>query len=149
MSPKSNNPVATALSQVLADTYALQAKTQTYHWNVVGPNFHGLHTLFEEQYNQLFAAVDLIAERIRALGAPAPGGLDVWAKMTKVSAPKEGIGAIDMVKDLMEGHRLLAQQAKEALDIAEKADDQSTADLLTERITEHDKNAWMLASTAA
>lgn len=149
MSSRSNNPVATALGQVLADTYALQAMTQAYHWNVVGPNFHGLHTMFEEQYNQLFAAVDELAERIRALGAPAPGGLETFAKMTKVAAPREGIGAIDMVRDLAKGHELLSKQAKAALKIAEDAEDDSTADLLTERITEHDKNAWMLESTAA
>lgn len=149
MSKASNTPVVDALSQVLADTYALQIKTQNYHWNVEGPQFHPLHLLFEEQYQALFAAVDEVAERIRALGEYAPGSFEAFAKLTKVSPPRDGIEAMAMVKDLARSHELLAGQAKTALAAGEKAGDDATVDLLTDRIADHDKTAWMLRATAA
>ena len=149
MSKASNTPVVDALKQVLADTYALQIKTQNYHWNVEGPQFHSLHLLFEEQYKALFEAVDEVAERIRALGEHAPGSFEVFAKTTKVSPPKDGLEALAMVKDLVKSHELLSDQAKAALAVGEKAGDDSTVDLLTQRITYHDKTAWMLRATAA
>lgn len=144
MSPKSNNPVATALAQVLADTYALQIKTQTYHWNVTGPQFPGLHTLFETQYNELFAAVDLLAERIRALGVLVDGGFQAFSSLTKVAGPQSGADAKTMVKDLADSHRVVAESAKAALDVAEGAEDDVTVDMLTNRREEHGKSAWML-----
>lgn len=144
MSPKSNNPVAAALAQVLADTAALQVKTQTYHWNVTGPQFHGLHIMFETQYNELFAAVDLLAERIRALGVQVDGGFEAFSRLTKVSGPKAGADAPSMVKDLADSHRLVSNSAKAALDIAESAEDDVTVDMLTNRREEHGKSAWML-----
>lgn len=147
MSPKSNNPVAAALAQVLADTYALQIKTQTYHWNVTGPQFHGLHIMFETQYNELFAAVDLLAERIRALGVLVDGGFEAFSKLTKVAGPQQGPDAPTMVKDLADSHRKVAESAKAALDIAEGAGDDVTVDMLTNRREEHGKSAWMLDSS--
>ena len=141
MSKASNTPVVDALKQVLADTYALQIKTQNYHWNVEGPQFHSLHLLFE--------AVDEVAERIRALGDYAPGSFEAFSKLTKVSPPKDGLEGIAMVKDLAKSHELLSDQAKAALAVGEKAGDDSTVDLLTQRITYHDKTAWMLRATAA
>ena len=141
MSKASNTPVVDALKQVLADTYALQIKTQNYHWNVEGPHFHSLHLLFE--------AVDEVAERIRALGDYAPGSFEAFSKLTKVSPPKDGLEGIAMVKDLAKSHELLSDQAKAALAVGEKAGDDSTVDLLTQRISYHDKTAWMLRATAA
>ncbi|MGO4123144.1 Dps family protein [Inquilinus sp. YAF38] len=149
MSKASNTPVVDALKQVLADTYALQIKTQNYHWNVEGPQFRSLHLMFEDQYKELFAAVDEVAERIRALGEPAPGSFKAFSELTKVSPPKDGIEGSAMVKDLLKSHELLSEQAKAALAVGEKAGDDSTVDLLTDRITYHDKTAWMLRSTAA
>lgn len=143
----SNKPVTDALKTILADTYTLQLKTQNYHWNVEGTHFRSLHLLFEEQYNELFTAVDGIAERIRALGEKAPG---TYAEFTKLSKMKEGnanIEDLDMVKDLYQSNQMVSQNLKKALAVAEKADDASTADLLTQRITVHDKAAWMLKST--
>jgi starvation-inducible DNA-binding protein len=144
MSPKSNNPVAAALAQVLADTFALQIKTQTYHWNVTGPQFHGLHIMFETQYNELFAAVDLLAERIRALGVLVDGGFEPFSKLTKVAGPQAGADARTMVKDLADSHRQVSESAKAALDIADSAGDDVTVDMLTNRREEHGKSAWML-----
>ncbi len=145
----SNKPVTDALKKTLADTYVLQLKTQNYHWNVEGPNFRSLHLMFEEQYNELFAAVDIIAERIRALGEKAPG---TYAEFAKLSKLKEGVDSLDgtaMAKDLQKSNEQVAKNLKTALAAAEKADDASTADLLTQRITVHDKAAWMLKSIAA
>lgn len=149
MAKTSNKPVTDALKQILADTYTLQLKTQNYHWNVEGPNFHGLHTLFEQQYTDLFAAVDLIAERIRALGEKAPGSYAEFAKLTKMKEANVAHDSHAMAKDLMQSNETMAQQLKKALAVAEKADDASTADLLTQRITTHDKAAWMLRSIQA
>jgi len=149
MSKASNTPVVDALKQVLADTYALQIKTQNYHWNVEGPQFRSLHLMFEDQYKELFAAVDDVAERIRALGEYAPGSFKAFSELTKVSPPKDGLDGQAMVKDLVKSHELLSEQAKAALAVGEKAGDDSTVDLLTDRITYHDKTAWMLRATAA
>jgi starvation-inducible DNA-binding protein len=143
----SNKPVTEALKRVLADTYSLLTKTQNYHWNVEGANFRGLHLLFEEQYNELFAAVDLLAERIRALGEKAPGSPSEFKKLSIIS---EGNGEFDsnrMLKDLHDSQQAILATIKKALTAAEKAEDASTADLLTQRITVHDKAAWMLKSS--
>ena len=143
---RNTDPVIKALEQALADTFTLALKTQNYHWNVVGSNFFGLHNLFEEQYNDGYAAADDIAERIRALGAPAPGGLRAFQEITTVAEAKDGIDSKAMIDDLAESHAAVAASLKTGVDVAEKAEDVSTADMLTGRITEHEKHAWMLRS---
>lgn len=145
----SNKPVIDALKTSLADTYTLQLKTQNYHWNVEGRDFAALHALFENQYNELFAAVDEIAERIRALDEKAPG---TYAEFSKLTTLKEGDSSLDefgMVRDLYQSNLQIAQTLKKGVEKAENADDVSTADLLTGRITVHEKAAWMLKSTLA
>ncbi len=144
-----NKPVTDALKKILADTYTLQLKTQNYHWNVEGSHFRSLHLMFEEQYNELFAAVDVIAERIRALGEKAPGTYAEFAKLSKIKDGDHSITGLAMAKDLHTTNVQVTKNLKAALEIAEKADDASTADLLTQRITVHDKAAWMLKSIAA
>ena len=143
----SNKPVTEALKRVLADTYGLMVKTQNYHWNVEGPNFAGLHTLFMTQYSELFLAVDLIAERIRALGEKAPGGYGEFAKLSKINDGNSDFDSDQMVKDLYEAHQLVLASIKKAFAAATKAGDDSTVDLLTQRIGVHDKAAWMLRSS--
>ncbi len=145
----SNKPVTEALKQALADTYTLQLKTQNYHWNVEGTHFRSLHLLFEEQYNELFAAVDTIAERIRTLGEKAPGSASEFAKLTKVKEGNANFDDFEMVKDLHQTNLQVAESLKKAIDKAEKADDAATADLLTQRVATHEKAAWMLRSSLA
>ena len=138
--------VVEELSALLASSYMLYVKTQNYHWNVTGPMFTTLHTLFETQYTELAAANDEIAERIRALGAFAPGSL---AEFSKLSVVKEASGrpsATEMIADLVDGQKALAAAAHRAIDAAEKVGDQATADLGTRRVDVHEKNAWMLRS---
>ena len=138
--------VAEELAILLADTYTLYLKTHNFHWNVKGHMFQALHTLFEQQYQDLAAASDLIAERIRALDFPAPGSYAEFGKLTSV---KEAVGvpkAEDMIRQLFDGHKIVSHCASRALDAAEKADDQATMDLLTERLQTHEKAAWMLKS---
>lgn len=144
----SNKPVAQALKAVLADSYTLYLKTQNFHWNVTGPNFRGLHLLFEEQYTDLQAAVDEIAERIRALGDAAPGSFKAFAKIATIKEAGEETpesGAI--LKELAKDQETIVSTLKKALQVAEKAGDESTADLLIGRITQHEKNHWMLRSS--
>ena len=138
--------IAGGLSRVLADTYTLYLKTHNYHWNVTGPLFNTLHLMFETQYNELALAVDLVAERIRALGLPAPG---TYKKFGQLSAIKEEEGvprAQDMIRLLVEGHETAARTAREVFKSAEAANDQPTCDLLTQRMQVHEKTAWMLRS---
>jgi starvation-inducible DNA-binding protein len=143
----SNKPVTEALKKVLADTYTLYLKTQNYHWNVEGANFRALHLLFEEQYNELFAAVDLIAERIRALGEKSPGSFAEFKKLTLISEGNSEFDSNRMLKDLHDSQQTIIGNLKKAITVADKADDVSTVDLLTQRITAHDKAAWMLKSS--
>lgn len=143
----SNKPVTDNLKKVLADTYSLMTKTQNYHWNVEGANFTSLHTLFEGQYNELFAAVDTIAERIRALGEKAPGSPSEFKKLSNMSEGNSDFDANRMIKDLHDSNMAALSTIKKALTAAEKANDVSTADLMTQRITAHDKAAWMLRSS--
>jgi starvation-inducible DNA-binding protein len=138
---------AAGLAGVLSDTYTLALKTQNYHWNVTGPDFYSLHGMFEAQYDELFEAADTIAERIRALGFPAPGSFKEFQALTAVQEASGRTAASDMVRDLAAGHRVAARSAKRALAAAEKEDDQATVDLMVERITAHEKAAWMLDST--
>lgn len=143
----SNKPVTEALKKVLAESYGLMLKTQNYHWNVEGPNFPGLHALFMAQYSELFLAVDLIAERIRALGEKAPGSYGEFGKLSKI---KDGDGDLDadlMVKDLYESNVTLLASVKKAFTAAEKAGDQPTVDLMNARSALHEKTIWMLKSS--
>ncbi len=139
--------VAGELAILLADTYALALKTQNYHWNVTGAEFYSLHKLFEGQYESLHDAADEIAERIRALGAYAPGGFAEFAKITNISDAKEGASSKEMLQDLAKSHAAIVSQAKKVLETAESAGDDATIDMVVGRIEEHDKQAWMLNSS--
>ena len=139
--------ICDGLSKVLADTYMLYQKTHAYHWNVTGPMFSSLHGLFMTQYTELHDAADLIAERIRALGHFAPGSYGKFAKLTAIKDDVEdGLPALDMVRTLVEGNETLVRTAREAFKPAEKAADQPTMDLLTQRMEASEKAAWMLRS---
>jgi starvation-inducible DNA-binding protein len=138
--------IAGGLSRVLADSYTLYLKTHNFHWNVTGPMFQTLHLMFETQYNELALAVDLVAERIRALGFPAPG---TYQQFAALSAIKEDAGvpvAQDMIRRLVEGHETVARTAREVFRASDAASDQPTCDLLTQRMQVHEKTAWMLRS---
>ncbi len=143
---KDRQKIADSLSRVLADTYTLYLKTHNFHWNVTGPQFSTLHAMFEVQYAELALAVDLIAERIRALGHYAPGSYKQYSKLSTVAEADDVPAATDMLKQLVEGHEAVAKTARKLFPLAEKADDQPTADLMTERLNVHEKTAWMLRS---
>lgn len=134
------------LSAVLGDTYTLYLKTHNYHWNVTGPMFQTLHLMFETEYNELALAVDEIAERIRALGAPAPGTLREFSQLSSIAEDTDAPDAMEMVRRLVTGQEAVVKTARAAFTIAEKANDQPTADLLTRRMEIHEKTAWMLRS---
>lgn len=138
--------IAEGLSKLLADTYTLYLKTHNFHWNVTGPMFQTLHLMFETQYNELALAVDLIAERIRALGFPAPG---TYAEFVKLSSIKETPGvpnAQEMIKLLVSGQEAVAKTARSIFPLVDEVHDEPTADLLTQRMQVHEKTAWMLRS---
>ncbi|MEQ9824987.1 MAG: DNA starvation/stationary phase protection protein [Puniceicoccaceae bacterium] len=145
----SNTPVVDSLRQVVAATYAVIGQTHICHWNVRGPSFFALHMAFEEQYTELFTAVDDIAERIRALGALAPGGLGNLAKMAGIDEIKEDATAEEMVKHLVAANLKLVDALKAARDAAGDAGDVQTEDLMIARIQVHDKTIWMLNSYLA
>jgi starvation-inducible DNA-binding protein len=139
--------IAQGLSKLLADTYTLYLTTHNFHWNVTGPMFNTLHTMFMQQYTELWNAVDPIAERIRALGHPAPGSYQQFGNLTSLKdVPGQPPKAMEMVRILVEGHEAVARTARSVFPAAEKADDQPTADLLTQRLDIHEKTAWMLRS---
>ena len=141
--------IAEGLSRVLADTYTLYLKTHNFHWNVTGPMFQTLHLMFEQQYTELATAVDLIAERIRALGFPAPATYKQFASLTSISEDDGTPNAPEMIRQLVEGQEACVRTAREVFPTAEGANDQPTADLLTERMQVHEKTAWMLRSLLA
>ncbi|HEY5655820.1 MAG TPA: Dps family protein [Woeseiaceae bacterium] len=141
--------IAEQLSRLLADSYTLYLKTHNYHWNVTGPQFSALHLMFEQQYTELATAIDTIAERIRALGIAAPGSYSEFARLTAIEEAKGGENAEEMVRQLVIGQETLARTAREAFPTADQANDQPTADLLTQRLQIHEKNAWMLRSMLA
>jgi starvation-inducible DNA-binding protein len=143
---KERQEIAQGLSRLLADTYTLYLKTHNFHWNVTGPMFQTLHLMFETQYTELALAVDLIAERIRALGFPAPG---TYSEFTKLSSIEETSGvpkADEMIRLLVAGQEAVARTARSIFPIADQANDEPTADLLTQRLQVHEKTAWMLRS---
>lgn len=138
--------VADGLSKVLADSYTLYLKSHNFHWNVTGPMFQTLHLMFEQHYNELALAVDEIAERIRALGFPAPGTYREFAALSTIKEEDGVPAAMEMVRLLVDGHETVARTAREVFKTAEGANDQPTCDLLTQRLQVHEKTAWMLRS---
>jgi starvation-inducible DNA-binding protein len=141
--------IAGGLGRLLADTYTLYLKTHNFHWNVTGPMFQTLHVMFEEQYTELWQATDLVAERIRALGHPAPGTFREFLASASIAEPEGIPSATDMIRELVAGHEAVARTARAVLPAADKANDQPTVDLLTQRLQIHEKNAWMLRSLLA
>ena len=143
---KDRQKIAEGLSRLLADTYTLYLKTHKFHWNVTGPLFNSLHLMFEQQYNELALAVDAIAERIRTLGYPAPGSYSEYAELSSIEETRGIPEAEEMVRLLVEGNEAVVRTARSVFPAAEGANDESTADLLTERMSIHEKTAWMLRS---
>ncbi len=147
ISDKDRAAISAGLSKLLADTYTLYLTTHNFHWNVTGPMFNTLHLMFMEQYTELWNAVDPIAERIRSLGHPAPGSYAAFSALASIKdAPTEPPKAMDMVMILKEGHEAVARTARSVFPLADKAGDEPTADLLTQRMQTHEKTAWMLRS---
>ena len=147
ISDKDRSAIAQGLSRLLADTYTLYLTTHNFHWNVVGPMFNSLHAMFMAQYTELWNAVDPIAERIRSLGHAAPGSYAQFAALSSLKdAPSTPPKAMDMIRILVEGHEGVARTARELFPAVDKADDQPTADLLTQRLAIHEQTAWMLRS---
>jgi starvation-inducible DNA-binding protein len=143
--------ITEGLSRLLADTYTLYLKTHNYHWNVTGPMFQTLHLMFETQYNELALAVDLIAERIRSLGAPAPGSYREFAALSSIGEDADGDrpDATEMIRRLVKDQEAVARTARSIFPVVEEAHDEPTADLLTQRLQVHEKTAWMLRSLLA
>jgi starvation-inducible DNA-binding protein len=147
ISDKDRATIAQGLSHLLADTYTLYLTTHNFHWNVTGPMFNTLHTMFMQQYTELWNAVDPVAERIRSLGHTAPGSYAQFGKLTSLAdAPAKPPKAMDMVRILVQGHEAVARTARSLIPKADKAGDEPTADLLTQRLTVHEQTAWMLRS---
>lgn len=138
--------IAEGLSRLLADTYSLYLKTHNFHWNVTGPMFQTLHLMFETQYNELALAVDLIAERIRALGFPAPGTYSEFGRLSSIEETPGVPKAQEMIRLLVDGHETVARTARSLFPTVDQASDEPSADLLTQRLQVHEKTAWMLRS---
>lgn len=138
--------IAEGLSRLLGDTYLLYIRTHGYHWNVTGPQFNTLHLMFEAQYTELSLAVDLIAERIRALGFPAPASYAEFTRLSSISEDEDAPGAAEMVRRLVKGQEAVVRTARSVFPAVERAGDEATADLLTQRLQIHEKTAWMLRS---
>jgi starvation-inducible DNA-binding protein len=146
ISEKDRKNIADGLSNLLADSYTLYLKTHNFHWNVTGPMFNTLHLMFEAQYTELALAVDLIAERIRALGHPAPGSYKAYSKLSSIKEADDVPDAEDMIRQLVVGQEAVTRTARSVFPLVDKAHDEPTADLLTQRMQVHEKNAWMLRS---
>ena len=140
------NAISDGLGRVLADTYTLYLKTHNYHWNVTGPQFRALHLMFEEQYRELWAATDELAERIRALGYYAPGTYAEYAKLTSIQEDNGVPSADQMVANLVKGHETVVKTARDLFQLADEAKDEVTADLMVQRMNASEKTAWMLRS---
>ena len=148
ISPKDRKKISEHLSKLLADNYSLYLKTHSFHWNVTGPMFNSLHLMFMDQYNEQWTALDQIAERIRALGFNAPGSYGEFAKLSSIGE-QAGVDAPEwkaMVQQLVEGNEAVCRTARKVLAIADKAGDDPSVDLMTQRLNIHEKNAWMLRS---
>lgn len=146
ISEKDRKLVCQGLSKLLSDSYLLYLKTQNYHWNVTGPQFQTLHMSFEDQYKDLAEAVDVIAERIRALGEFAPGSFTTFSKLTSIKEETGTPTAEEMIQNLVQGHEAVVTTARETMSLTDKCEDDVTADLLVERMNVHEKTAWMLRS---
>ena len=146
ITPKARGEIANGLSALLADSYTLYLMTHNFHWNVTGPDFNSLHLMFMTQYTEQWNALDLIAERIRALGHPAPGSYKRYVELSSIKEEEGVPSAHDMIRQLVAGQEAVARTARAAFKVADAADDQPTADLLTQRMEVHEKNAWMLRS---
>ncbi|MBL8448494.1 MAG: DNA starvation/stationary phase protection protein [Dechloromonas sp.] len=146
ISKKDREKIAAGLSRLLADSYTLYLKTHNFHWNVKGPMFNTLHVMFMDQYTELWNALDLIAERIRALDFPAPGSYREFAKLTVIKESEGVPSATEMIKQLVAGQEAVVKTARGMFPVVDKAGDEPTADLLTQRMQIHEKNAWMLRS---
>lgn len=146
ISEKDRQKIAEGLSRLMADNFALYLKTHNFHWNVKGPMFQTLHVMFEEQYNELWIALDAIAERIRALGFPAPGTTSELARLASIDETEGVPEAKEMIRLLVQGHEAVARTARKIFPAVEKASDEPSADLLTQRLQVHEKTAWMLRS---
>ena len=149
ISEQDREAIAAGLSRLLADSYTLYLKTHNYHWNVEGPLFNTLHTMFEGQYTELATAVDEIAERIRALGVAAPGSYQAFDELTSIEEETGTPSAEDMIRQLIIGQETVVRTAREVIPLASQANDEPTADLLTQRMQIHEKTAWMLRSMLA
>lgn len=143
---KNRQTIADGLSHLLADTYTLYLKTHNFHWNVMGPMFNTLHLMFEQQYTELALAVDLIAERIRSLGHPAPGSFGQYGRLSSVKEETGVPVATEMIRQLVEDQEAVVRTARQVFPVAERGGDQVTMDLLTQRMQVHEKTAWMLRS---
>ena len=146
ISKKDREKIAEGLSHLLADSFTLYLKTHNFHWNVTGPMFNTLHVMFMEQYTELWNALDMIAERIRALGVVAPGSFKEFAKLTVIKESEGTLSATEMIEQLVAGQEAVTKTARSMFPIVDKAGDEPTADLLTQRMQIHEKNAWMLRS---
>ncbi len=147
LTEKSRKTISEGLSKILADTYTLELKTHNFHWNVTGPNFPQYHKMFDEQYSELNNATDGLAERIRSLGFFAPGSYSQFAKLTSIKEAKGIPSAEVMIKTLCEDHEQMARNISDLISLAASNNDHDSADLLTQRLHEHEKTAWMLRST--
>jgi starvation-inducible DNA-binding protein len=146
ISESNRKDIAHGLSRLLADTYTLYLKTHNFHWNVTGPMFQTLHIMFEEHYQELAEAVDVIAERIRALGFPAPGTYRQFVELSSIKEEEDIPNAEGMIRRAVEGHESVVRTARSLFPAADDVSDEATADLLTQRIQLHEKTAWMLRS---
>jgi starvation-inducible DNA-binding protein len=146
ISDSDRGKIAEGLSRLLADSYTLYLKTHNFHWNVTGPMFSTLHNLFEQEYTELATAVDEIAERIRALGYPAPGSYKQFSELSSIEEETGTPDAKDMIRQLVLGQEAVVRTARDVFPMVERANDEPTADLLTQRMQVHEKNAWMLRS---
>ena len=146
IAPKDCKKIADGLSNLLADSFLLYVKTHNFHWNVEGPMFNTLHIMFMEEYTELWNALDLIAERIRSLGEYAPGSYKAFSDRSTITESSKSPSAKKMIQELLDGNELVAQSARKVFPLAEAASDEVTADLLTQRLQVHEKNAWMLRS---
>lgn len=144
ISEEDRKSIVEGLSRLLSDTYVLYLKTHNFHWNVTGPMFRTLHLMFEEQYNELALAVDAIAERIRALGFPAPGTYSTYAQLSSIKEEEGVPAAEDMIRSLVQGQEAVTRTARSIFPLLDKVSDEPTADLLTQRMQIHEKTAWML-----
>jgi starvation-inducible DNA-binding protein len=142
-----NHKTIQNLEQLLSDSYALALKTQNYHWNVVGENFKSIHELFGAQYEEIFAAIDEIAERIRTLGSKVEGTFENFSKLSKIKSGNKNLNQKEMIQDLVSSHELVVGEMKSFIKVAQEEGDEATADMFIGRIQAHEKAIWMLVSS--